>query len=130
MPSLLLGQPLASGAQIIVSGFPWSGQIVPQGGVQLRWVSSGGNAYIGLSGAMTITSGAMFLSGGPNSGLLDGMVMAPGDSYFVPRSATGLSGRLNIFALCDGVASGIGRLFFEVFNLLFALFIGASIYSV
>lgn len=64
---------------------------------------------------MTITSGQMFLSGGPNSGLSDGMIMAPGDSYFVPRIGTGASGRVNIFADCDVAASGIGRLYFEIF---------------
>jgi hypothetical protein len=64
---------------------------------------------------MTITSGQMFLSGGPNSGLSDGMILAPGDSYFVPKIACGNSGFLNIYALCDVAASGIGRLYFEIF---------------
>ena len=116
MPSLLLGQPRASGPQIVVSGWPWAGNPAsPVGCVALRWISSGGNAYIGLSGSMTINSGQMFLSGGPNSGLLDGMPLAPGDTYQVPRMATGPSGQLSIFAFCDQSASGVGRLFFEIF---------------
>lgn len=114
MPSIVLGQPRASGPQLVMSGCPWSGQpLSPVGGVQLLWVSSGGNAYIGLSGNVTITSGQMALSGGANSGLSDGMMMPPGGGYFVPRMATGPSGQLQIYAWCDGNASGVGRLFFE-----------------
>lgn len=116
MPSLVLGQPLASGPQIIVSGNPWSGLApTPVGGIQFRWISSGGNAYIGLSGGMTINSGQMFLSGGPNSGLLDGFPLAPGDGYFIPKLAFPLSGTYNVYAMCDQVASGVGRLYFERF---------------
>ncbi len=119
---MILGNPLASGATPILSGWPWSGRPAkPVGGVQIRWISSGGNCYIALSGNpilsggfMTLTSGQMYLSGGANSGLLDGMPLAPGDSYFVPRLATGLSGQLSIFAICDQAASGIGRLYWEV----------------
>lgn len=120
MPSVVLGQPLASGGQNILSGCacPWSGQAPsPVGGVQLRWMVgvSGANCYISLSGGMTVTSGQMFLSGGAASGLLDGMVMTPGDSYYIPHIATGPSGFLSIYALCDGPASGIGRLYWERF---------------
>lgn len=114
MPSIILGQPLASGPQIIVSGNPWSGQQAqfPVGGIQFRWVSSGGNAYIGMSGGMTITSGGMMQSGG---GLLDGMPMAPGDAYFIPRLGLKTSGAYTVYGMCDVAASGAGRLFFEIF---------------
>lgn len=117
MPSIVLGQPRASGAQLIVSGNPWSGNAPapPIGGVQLLWVSSGGNAYIGLSGGITINSGAMALSGGANSGMLDGMLLPPGGGYFIPKMACGLSGNLQLYGWCDQAASGIGRLYFEVF---------------
>lgn len=114
MPSTLLGNPLASGAQIIVSGNPWSGQNPrPQGGIQLRLSpTASGNAYVGLSGGMTVTSGGMFLSGG---GLLDGMVMAAGDSYWIPRIGTGQSGSYNVYAQVDAAASGQARLHYEIF---------------
>lgn len=116
MPSLILGQPVASGPNIIVSGNPWSGKNPkPVDGVQLRWMSSGGNAFIGLSGNFTVTSGGFLLSGGTNSGLGDGMFLAPGDSYFLPKAVCGLSGTYNVFATCDVAASGVGRLFFEVY---------------
>jgi len=114
MPSVLIGSPLASGAQIIVSGFPWSGQpATPQGGIQLRLSpTSSGNIYIGLSGNITMTSGGMFLSGG---GLADGMILAPGDPYWIPRIATGLSGNITIYARHDVACSGQARLFYEKF---------------
>jgi hypothetical protein len=113
MPSVIVGNPALSGAQIVVSGFPWSGQIRPVGGVQLRWSSTAsGNCFIGLSGGTTVTSGGMFLSGG---GLLDGMLLTPGDGYWVPRIGTGLSGNLTIYAQCEPAASGQGRLFYEVY---------------
>lgn len=113
MPSILIGNPLASGPQIIVSGNPWSGHITPVGGVQLRWdKNASGNCYIGLSGAMTVTSGGMFLSGG---GLLDGMQISPGDAYWIPRIGTGISGSISIYAGCDATASGQGRLYYEIF---------------
>ncbi len=128
MPSILIGQPYLSGAVTVISGNPWSGKLEPAGGIQLRWISSGGNCYIALSGGgpplsggfMTINSGTFPLSGGGASGLLDGMPMAPGDAYFVPRSALGsrdgqTSGRFNLFALADATASGVGRLFYEIY---------------
>ncbi len=127
MPSVLLGNPLASGATTVIAGNPYSGELRPQGGIQLRWISSGGNCYIAFSGGgpplsgavMTINSGGLSLSGGCASGMLDGMPMAPGDVYWIPAIAitkTGpTSGQFNLFALADQAASGIGRLFFEVF---------------
>lgn len=115
MPSILLGNPLASGAQQIISGFPWSGRAqYPVGGVQFKVDKNcSGNIYIGLSGGMHIGSGGMFLSG--NSGLLDGMQLGPGDGYFVPRLATGPSGNLNIWAFTDPACSGQARLYYEIY---------------
>ena len=127
MPSVILGQPAASGAQLVISGNPYSGRLEPVGGIQLLWVSSGGNCYIAFSGGnpplsggfMTINSGSMALSGGAASGMLDGMIIPPGGGYFIPKIALGstggtTSGTFNLFALCDQAASGIGRLYFEV----------------
>lgn len=114
MPSTLLGNPVLSGAQIILSGDPWTGQkAMPQGGIQLRLdKNSSGNVYIGYSGGITVTSGGMFLSGG---GLLDGMPLYPGDAMWVPRIATGVSGTFAVYARHDVACSGQGRLYFEVF---------------
>ena len=122
MPSVVLGNPVASGGVQIVgqSGQPWpySGVPAPIGGVQLLWISSGGNCYIGFSGNMTINSGQMQLSGGANSGITDGMLILPGTPYFVPRLRCGLSGNLQVFALCDVAASGNGRLYWDWFSFL------------
>jgi hypothetical protein len=120
MPSTLLGNPYLSGGQLIVSGNPWSGQIRPVGGIQLFLATnSSGNAYITLSGGVrpasggpTINSGGFFLSGG---GLMDGMPLGPGASYFIPRIGTGPSGVINIYANCDQACSGQARLYYEVF---------------
>lgn len=127
----MLGNPYASGATVVISGNVWSGQgyYHPQGGIQFRWFSSGGNCYLGLSGGgpplsgnfMTMNSGGMQLSGGFLSGALDGIPLEPGGSYFIPFSAfrpqlNVISGLyLNVFALCDQAASGVGRLSFEPF---------------
>ncbi len=111
MPSVLVGNPLASGPQIIVSGNPWSGVISPVGEIRLKLdVTSSGNVYIGYSGNLTSTSGGMFLSGG----FTDGMVLHPGNTYSVPRLKTGLSGNFSIFARHDAACSGQGRLWFDV----------------
>jgi hypothetical protein len=130
MPSLVLGQPYASGAQQVIVGSPWSGQLRPQGQINFWWVcaASGANCYLALSGGgppasgnfMTYNSGQMFLSGGALSGLLDGCPIAPGGTYNIPRLAFGseggtTSGTFNVFAMCDPTASGIGRLYFEVY---------------
>jgi hypothetical protein len=117
MPSLVLGQPLASGPQIVISGNPWSGFFAsPQAGIQfvLDYTSSGA-AYIGLSGGTTFTSGGMQLSGGVQSGLLDGMQIAPGGAYWLPRAAFPVSGTYNVWAWVDAAASGKARLYFEKF---------------
>jgi hypothetical protein len=128
MPSLVLGQPYASGAQLVVSGNLFSGRLTPIGGIQLRWMSSGGNAYIAFSGGgpplsggfMTTNSGGFGLSGGCLSGMLDGFPLAPGDGFFVPMAALQIrqgpqSGSVNLWASFDPAASGVGRLNFDPF---------------
>lgn len=114
MPSTVLGNPLASGPQIVVSGWPWSGNPAsPVGGVLFRLsYEASGRVYIGLSGNLTLNSGGMLLSGG---GFTDGMVLGPGDDYFIPRLATGLSGNLSVYARHDAACSGQARLHYEIF---------------
>ena len=116
MPSVLVGN--QSGGQPIISGYPWSGiaPTPPIGGIQLRWdPNASGFCYIALSGRMTVGSGGLFQSGTAYSGLLDGMVLTPGDPYWLPRLVCGPSGSINIRVLCDAAASGQARLYYEVF---------------
>ena len=126
MASTLLGNPIASGAQLLFSGNPFSGRPWPVGGVQLRLdKTASGNAYIYstqvLSGEYqiypagtipTYISGGMFLSGG---GLADGMIMYPGDGLFIPKSFAGISGQIQIAAICDAACSGQARLWYEIY---------------
>ena len=113
MPSIVLGIPLLSGPQLVISGNPWSGQIRPQGGVQFRLhPNASGNAYLGLSGGMTFTSGGMSLSGG---GTLDGVLVAPGNAYFLPKIGFTISGSFPVYAWHDAAASGQARLFWEIY---------------
>lgn len=111
MPSVLLTN--QSGGQNILSGWVSGHPLQPVGGVQLRLSPiASGNAYVGLSGTVAITSGNM---SGTMSGGLDGMIMKPGDTYFIPKLACGLSGNLTVQVATDAAASGQGRMFFEVF---------------
>lgn len=112
MPSTLIGNPLASGAQQVLSGNIWSGTgVSPQGGVHFQWdINASGSVYLALSGGATLNSGSYFLSGG---GLLDGVQLPPGRSYFMPKLAFKTSGEFNVFARHDPAASG-NRLFYEV----------------
>jgi hypothetical protein len=104
MPSLLINN--ASGGQLVISGAQYSGRLVPTGGVQLRLDPlASGAAYIGLSGGMTVRSG----------GLLDGMVLNPGDGHFVPKIGYGFSGNPQIRVLADAAVSGQGLLFWEIY---------------
>ena len=114
MPSTILGQPLASGPQQLVSGYPWSGTGKPIGGIQLKLdLNASGRCYIGLSGNMTMLSGGLQLSG--SLGINDGMQLGPGDSYFIPKSALVLtSGAVNIYIWADVACSGQSRLYYEV----------------
>ena len=116
MPSILLGWDYTNsgGAQIVVSGNPWSGSVFPVGGIQLGWSpQASGNCYVGLSGNILMTSGGV----GANtlSGYLDGFLIGPGLSYFIPRVRFPLSGVFNIYAFCDAACSGQGRLSFDAF---------------
>ena len=125
MPSVILGN--TSGGQLLISGNPWSGRLM-NAGIQLKWVPSpsspprlgSGNAYIALSGNMTTNSGAVLGSGGAASGMVDGMCLGPGDAYYIEPSViansqgTG-SGVFNIYAACDALVSGVGRIYFEPF---------------
>lgn len=111
MPSFIFGG--SSGGELIISGNPWSGQIRPQGGIQLKLAAnSPGSLYVGFSGGITIASGGLFRSGG---GLLDGMGMTPGGAYWIPRIATGPSGFVNVYVQGEPITSGQSRLFYEIF---------------
>lgn len=120
MPSVIVGG--ASGGQNILSGAMFSGRIAPIGGVQLRWDrTASGNLYVGLSGGVTRTSGGVLgVSGTYLSGQMDGMVLYPGDPYFIPKLGTGgntsfTSGGPSIWVTPDAAASGQGRLFWQVY---------------
>lgn len=114
MPSVIVSA--ASGSPFpLVSGNFWSGNtsLHPCGGVQLKASPlNSGHVYVSLSGGGTITSGSYFLSGVNTT---DGMFLAPGDTYFVPKLAMASGGYFNLFVTCDAAASGQGRLFYEVF---------------
>ena len=113
MPSYLIGN--ASGGELVISGNPWSGQNAqfPVGGIQIELDrEASGSIYVGLSGIVTVKSGGFFLSGG---GLLDGMQVKPGGSYFIPRLGTGLSGFISVRIASDPAVSGQGRAYWEVY---------------
>lgn len=113
MPSSILTP--ASGAPFpIISGNYWSGQTPrPVGGVNLKLhPEASGNAYISLSGGSTVNSGGFLLSGANRS---DGMILSPGDTYFVPKLAFTVSGVFNIYATCDAACSGQARLYWEIY---------------
>ncbi len=142
MPSLSLGYVPGSGfaplIPVVASGasWPWSGKTPgagfggpPLGGIQLYadsansgavYVSlSGGNPFSGVyglppaSGGPTITSGKFdFLFSG---GFMDGMKIAPGGAYFIPKAAVPLSGICNICIGADPTCSGgFARVFYEL----------------
>lgn len=114
MPSVILGN--TSGGQQLISGNVWSGlRQPPVGTLYLKLdPASSGNAYVSLSGNMTTTSGGYFLSGG---GMLDGMIMKPGDVYPIPKLVlTGSSGLgVPVWIQCDAAASGRSRMYWEMF---------------
>lgn len=111
MPSLIVGQPLASGPIQIISGNPWSGGRHPITGIQLVLDrSASGCVYVGFSGNVTMTSGGFFLSG--SIGINDGLQLAPGAAYFVPKGAL-ISGQYNVYVWHDAACSGQARLYFE-----------------
>lgn len=111
MPSIILGNPLASGPVQIVSGNPWSGSFRPVTGIQLVLDrSASGSIYVGLSGNVTMTSGGFYLSG--TLGLNDGLQIQPGGAYFIPKGAL-ISGQYNVFVWHDAACSGQARLYYE-----------------
>lgn len=124
MPSLLLGNPLASGGQDVLGANPFSGlnnPILPYAGIRFTLdISASGSAYIALSGAgihpgsggQTFNSGGFVLSGGGN---MDGMQLRPGTSLFIPSLffKNAGSGMFNIGALVDPAGSGQARLYWE-----------------
>lgn len=93
MPSTLPG--FLSGGAALCSGDVFSGQLSTViGGIQVK-VATGvsGLVYLGatvgpFSGGITQNSGGAFTSGG----LSDGIELANGDSFFVPRSMFQTSG--------------------------------------
>mgnify|MGYP001612349298 FL=1 len=103
-----------SGGIALVSGNIFSGSFQPVGGIQLKLAEAAPSLiHVGLpnlSGtASTSVSGGSLSSGG----LADGMELAPGDSYFVPKTRL-TSGIETIRLIVGAVASG-GRLFWEPF---------------
>lgn len=116
MPSFIVGQPDASGAMRLYSGYAnlFSGTPGPVTGIQLRLAANAsGSVYVGFSGNVQTTSGAIY-STNALSGQLDGIEMAAGDSLFVPKGKL-ISGELNIFLRHDAAASGQARLFWMPF---------------
>ena len=114
MPSMMLGNPVASGPQIVVSGNAFSGSAPPPliGGVFMKMPkNASGNAYVSAYSGVTLNSGGFFLSGG---GLYDGYLMEPGQEYFLPHSKMPISGTLNVYVWADGACSGQTRFYFEV----------------
>ena len=113
MPSCLVGH--VSGGQLLISGNPWSGRILPVGGIQFATPANGGvNIYIGLSGNMTVNSGVGYASG-ISSGFMDGMIMRPASTYFIPKICFAASGSFNVYAMSETAAnSGTPRVFWEV----------------
>jgi hypothetical protein len=115
MPSIVIGQPLASGPQVVLSGAVFSGSQGVRGGVAIRLSrQASGAVYIGFSGGLTQNSGGMQLSGGWLSGKVDGYEVGPGQEYFVPKLALPSSGFFNIWARHDAECSGLARLYFEI----------------
>lgn len=116
MPSAIIGNPSASGPQILISGNPFSGwgPRIPMGYVKFKLDNNAsGNVYIGFSGNMTMTSGGMFLSG---AGANDGFALARGDIVDVPKSVVSpISGQFNVFAWADVACSGQARLYWSIF---------------
>ena len=114
MPSFVIGK--RSGGDLLISGNPWSGTVLPRGGIQFRLdKNASGCAYIALSGGMTINSGGLFLSG--QSGMLDGMQLGPGDAYFMPVSDLDprrFSGNFRVWVDCDPSCSGQARMYYDI----------------
>lgn len=101
MPSTTL-MAAVSGGVALCSGDIFSGSAWPFAGIQLKLsVSGAGPVFVclpNLSGSVpTLSSGGSLSSGG----MADGMEMAPGDTYFIPKA------RLRITT--SGVSNGSGQ---------------------
>jgi hypothetical protein len=120
MPSVIIGQPLASGPQVIISGNYFSGssgRAYPVGGVFFKMpFDASGQVYIGLSGGMSLNSGTALPGGGMLSGQLDGIPLGKSESYTIPALVfkSQASGFAGVFARHDPAVSGITRLSFEI----------------
>lgn len=115
MAGILVGQPLASGAQQVIVGNPFSGSVHPIGGISLKLSKdASGCVYVGtnLSGIVTVNSGGYFLSGSL-AGLNDGVELGPGGTYFVPKTAFPVSGTWNLYVRHEAACSGQARLYYE-----------------
>ncbi len=123
MAGILVGQPVASGAQQVIVGNPFSGSIHPVTGVLLKLASdASGSVYVGIqqSGIVTVNSGGYFLSGNPTvsggfpMGFFDGVQLGPGQSYLIQKGAlTQYSGVWPIYIRSDAACSGQARLYYE-----------------
>jgi hypothetical protein len=135
---MVVGYVAGSGFSPLISGFGTyaSGRTIPGGGLQIiADPSNSGSIYVSLSGAFvfsgqvgllvssggpTISSGAMPLSGGISSGLMDGLKLNPGASFLVPKiciqnalGGTG-SGTLQVCLGSDTAGSGAySRVYWE-----------------
>ncbi len=103
MPSVLTTN--QSGGQYIMSGLQWSGfHQVPIGSLQLLWdPNASGNAYVALSGGVTIRSG----------GLMDGFPLVPGASYQIPKLGAQTSGNIQVTFSADAACSGQAFMFYQ-----------------
>ncbi len=110
MASTIVGLPVASGPQQLVSGNPWSGSFHPIGGLHVVLdVAASGSVYINFSGNATMNSGSFYTSG--NTGINDGYQLKPGGTTFIPKTAL-ISGTYNIFLWWDAACSGQARLYY------------------
>jgi hypothetical protein len=112
MPSTIIGA--QSGGVSLVSGRFFSGAIWPIGGLQLiADRNNSGAVFVALSGNVTISSGGGLGSGG----MLDGLPLYPGDSYFVPKFAISgnlaTSGTAIVTVTVAAGVSGFCRLYWE-----------------
>lgn len=117
MPSTIVG--VISGGALLVSGNLYSGTAVwaNAGGLQLRLAAGApGTVYVGLpnlSGCYPSTiSGGALASGLSGYFLTDGMELAAGESYFIPRNRL-TSGLLTPRFVMPAASSG-GRVHWEI----------------
>ena len=125
MPSLKMNYVAGSGFLPLISGNPYSGQLVPVGGIQLVTPNfNSGNIYVSLSGAFHFTgipNAPLAVSGGPtinSGGMTDAIPIAPGASYFIPKQAIPIggaySGTFRVSVGCDVAGSGRDFVYWEV----------------